>query len=78
MAVERKNLRFVPIKTDDQLEPVGNPQSSGSSDLAPYGGDRPAMCSVAWCFRRSQRRTTMADILENGKANLSPQMRNLR
>jgi hypothetical protein len=32
-AVERKNMRFVSIKTDDQTGPAGHPSSPRSSDL---------------------------------------------
>jgi hypothetical protein len=41
-AVERKNMRFVPIKTDDQLDFQAIPSSAGPAHRAAYGSDQPA------------------------------------
>ena len=32
-AVDRKNMRFVPIKTDDQLDPAGDPYYGVAGNL---------------------------------------------
>jgi len=81
-AVERKNMRFVPIKTDDQL------------DLQAIHGVRDRLISRrtavinqlrAFLLERgmviaqtpAKLKAAMADILENAEADLTPQMRNL-
>jgi transposase len=40
-AVERKNMRFVPIKTDDQLDLQGHPPRSRPTDLPTYCRHQP-------------------------------------
>ena len=46
-AVERKNMRFVPIKTDDQLDLQAIPSSSRSSDLSTHRRNQPIACVPA-------------------------------
>jgi transposase len=46
-AVERKNMRFVPIKTDDQLDLQAIHRVSGSADFEAHSGHQPAACFSA-------------------------------
>src|ERR1700721_86470 len=81
-AVERKNMRFVPIKTDDQLDLQAMHRIRDR--LAPG----PPACTtqmprflvergMVFAQTPAKLKATMVDILENPEADLTPQMRNL-
>ena len=81
-AVERKNMRFVPIKTDDQLDlqaihRVGDRLISRRT--AVINQLRAFLLERGLVFARTpaKLRAAMSDILENAEADLTPQMRNL-
>jgi transposase len=81
-AVERKNMRFVPIKTDDQLDPqaihrVRDRQISRRT--AVINQLRAFLLEPRLVFAKTPAtlRAAMPDILENPEADLTPQMRNL-
>jgi transposase len=81
-AVERKNMRFVPIKTDDQLDLQAIHRVRDrliSRRTAVINQLRAFLLERGLVFARtpSKLRTTMPDILENAEADLTPQMRNL-
>ena len=82
-AVERKNMRFVPIKTDDQLDLQGDPPSSGPADLTSDGSDQPT-ASVSARTRHGVRTeageaqgSDVGHPWRTPEADLTPLMRNL-
>ena len=81
-AVERKNMRFVPIKTDDQLDLQAIHRVHDrliSRRTAVINQLRAFLLERGLVFARtpSKLRAAMPDILENAEADLMPQMRNL-
>jgi transposase len=81
-AVERKNMRFVPIKTDDQLDLQAihrvrdrliSRRTAVINQLRAFLLER----GMVFAQRPSSLKTAMVDILENAEADLTPQMRNL-
>src|SRR6202051_122508 len=81
-AVGRQNMRFVPIKTDDQLDLQAihrvrdrliTRRTSVINQLRAFLLER----GLVFAKTPSKLRTAMADILENADADLTPQMRNL-
>jgi transposase len=81
-AVERKNMRFVPIKTDDQLDLQAihrvrdrliSRRTAVINQLRAFLLER----GMVFAQRPSSLKTAMADILENAEADLTSQMRNL-
>src|SRR6202011_4503579 len=46
-AVERKNMRFVPIKTERSAGFAGDPSGPRSTDFSADGGDQPVACFPA-------------------------------
>ncbi len=81
-AVERKNMRFVPIKTDDQLDLQGihrvrdrliSRRTAVINQLRAFLLER----GMVFAQRPAKLKAAMADILENAEADLTPQMRNL-
>jgi transposase len=81
-AVERKNMRFVPIKTDDQLDLQGIHRVRDrliSRRTAVINQIRAFLLERGMVFaqRPANLKAAMADILENAEADLTPQMRNL-
>jgi transposase len=81
-AVERKNMRFVPIKTDDQLDLQGIHRVRDrliSRRTAVINQIRAFLLERGMVFaqRPANLKAVMADILENAEADLTPQMRNL-
>ena len=81
-AVERKNMRFVPIKTDDQLDlqaihrvrdRLVSRRTSVINQIRAFLLER----GLVFAKRPSQLKAVMADILENAEADLTPRMRNL-
>src|SRR3984893_11138055 len=81
-AVERKNMRFVPIKTDDQLDLQAIHRVRDrliSRRTAVINQLRAFLLERGMVFAQKQARlkAAMADILENAEADLTPQMRNL-
>ena len=80
-AVERKNMRFVPIKTDDQLD-LQAIHRVRDRLIRGVPSDQPAACLPArtWYDLREdagQAADAMPEILENAENDLTPQMRNL-
>jgi transposase len=81
-AVERKNMRFVPIKTDDQLDLQAIHRVRDrliSRRTAVINQLRAFLLERGLVFAKTpaKLRAAMSDILENAKADLTPQMRNL-
>src|SRR6202043_1596772 len=81
-AVERKNMRFVPIKTDDQLDLQAIHRVRDrliSRRTAVINQLRAFLLERGLVFAKtpSKLREAMPDILENAEADLTPQMRNL-
>src|SRR5258707_10360971 len=81
-AVERKNMRFVPIKTDDQLDLQAIHRVRDrliSRRTAVINQLRAFLLERGLVFAKtpSKLRAAMLDILENADADLTPQMRNL-
>jgi transposase len=81
-AVERKNMRFVPIKTDDQLDLQAIHRVRDrlmSRRTAVINQIRAFLLERGLVFARTpaKLKTAMADILENAEADLTPRMRNL-
>jgi len=81
-AVERKNMRFVPIKTDDQLDlqaihRVRDRLISWRTEV--INQLRAFLLERGMVFAQTpaKLKAAMADILENAEADLIPQMRNL-
>jgi transposase len=81
-AVERKNMRFVPIKTDDQLDLQAihrvrdrliSRRTAVINQLRAFLLER----GMVFAQKPARLKTAMADILENAEADLTPQMRNL-
>ena len=81
-AVERKNMRFVPIKTDDQLDLQGIHRvrdrlicrrTAVINQLRAFLLER----GMVFAHRPANLRAAMADILENAETDLTPQMRSL-
>src|SRR5258708_22237914 len=81
-AVERKNMRFVPIKTDDQLDVQATHRvrdrlicrrTAVINQLRAFLLER----GLVFAKTPSKLREAMPDILENAEADLTPQMRNL-
>ena len=81
-AVERKNMRFVPIKTDDQLDLQAIHRVRDrliSRRTAVINQLRAFLLERGMVFAQTpaKLKAAMADILENAEADLTPQMRNL-
>ena len=81
-AVERKNMRFVPIKTDEQLDLQAIHRVRDrliSRRTAVINQLRAFLLERGLVFARTpaKLRAAMSDILENAEADLTPQMRNL-
>jgi transposase len=81
-AVERKNMRFVPIKTDDQLDLQGihrvrdrliSRRTAVINQIRAFLLER----GLVFAQRPANLKAAMADILENAEAALTPQMRSL-
>jgi transposase len=81
--VERKNMRFVPIKTDDQLDLQGihrvrdrliSRRTAVINQIRAFLLER----GMAFAQRPAKLKTAMADVLENEEADLTPQMPLLR
>ena len=81
-AVERKNMRFVPIKTDDQLDlqtihrvrdRLISRRTAVINQLRAFLLER----GMVFAKTPAKLRAAMADVLENADADLTPQMRNL-
>ena len=81
-AVERKNMRFVPIKTEDQLDLQAVHRVRDrliSRCTAVINQLRAFLLERGMTFAKTpaKLRSAMPDILENADADLTPQMRNL-
>src|SRR6266851_5950340 len=81
-AVDRKNMRFVPIKTDDQLDLQAIHRVRDrliSRRTAVINQVRAFLLERGLVFAKTpaKLRAAMPDILENAEADLTPQMRNL-
>lgn len=81
-AVERENMRFVPIKTDDQLDLQALHRVRErlvSRRTAVINQVRAFLLERGITFRKgpANLRKQMPEILENGEAQLSPRMRGL-
>jgi transposase len=81
-AVERKNMRFVPIKTDDQLDlqaihrvrdRLVSRRTAVINQIRAFLLER----GMVFAQKPAKLKAAMADILENAEANLTPQMRSL-
>jgi len=81
-AVERKNMRFVPIKTDDQLDlqaihrvrdRLVSRRTAVINQIRAFLLER----GMVFAQKPAKLKAAMADILENAEANLTPTMRNL-
>ncbi len=81
-AVDRKNMRFVPIKTDDQLDlqaihrvrdRLVARRTSVINQIRAFLLER----GMVFEKKPAKLKTAMADILENAEADLTPLMRNL-
>jgi transposase len=81
-AVERKNMRFVPIKTDDQLDlqaihrvrdRLVCRRTAVINQIRAFLLER----GMVFAQKPTKLKAAMADILENAEANLTPMMRNL-
>jgi transposase len=81
-AVERKNMRFVSIKTEDQLDLQAVHRVRDrliARRVAVINQLRAFLLERGMTFAKTPAKLRMAlpDILENAEANLSPKMRNL-
>ena len=81
-AVERKNMRFVPIKTDDQLDLQAIHRVRDrliSRRTAVINQLRAFLLERGLVFAKTpaKLKASMADILENAETDLTPLMRNL-
>src|ERR1700761_6849065 len=81
-AVERKNMRFVPIKTDDQLDLQAMHRIRDrliSRRTAVINQLRAFLLERGLVFAKTPAmlRAALPDILENAELDLTPQMRNL-
>jgi transposase len=81
-AVERKNMRFVPIKTDDQLDLQAIHRVRDrliSRRTAVINQLRAFLLERGLVFAKTpaKLRAAISEILENAEADLTPQMRNL-
>src|SRR6202522_3537201 len=81
-AVERKNMRFVPIKTDDQLDLQAIHRVRDrliARRTAVINQLRAFLLERGMVFAQTpaKLKAAMADILENADPDLTPQMRNL-
>jgi transposase len=81
-AVDRKNMRFVPIKTDDQLDLQAIHRVRDrliSRRTAVINQLRAFLLERGLVFAKTpaKLKSAMADILENAEAGLTPLMRNL-
>src|SRR5271167_4425375 len=79
-AVERKNMRFVPIKTDDQLDLQAIHRVRDrliSRRTAVINQLRAFLLERGMVFAQTpaKLKAAMADVLENAEADLTPQMR---
>jgi transposase len=81
-AVDRKNMRFVPIKTDDQLDlqaihrirdRLVSRRTAVINQIRAFLLER----GMVFAQKPAKLKATMADILENAEADLTPLMRNL-
>ena len=81
-AVERKNMRFVPIKTDDQLDLQAihrvrdrliSRRTAVINQLRAFLLER----GMVFATTPAKLKAAMADVLENADADLTSQMRNL-
>ncbi len=81
-AVERKNMRFVPIKTDDQLDlqaihrvrdRLVSRRTAVINQIRAFLLER----GLVFAQRPAKLKAVMADVLENAEADLTPMMRNL-
>ena len=81
-AVERKNMRFVPIKTDDQLDLQAihrvrdrliSRRTAVINQILAFLLAR----GMVFAQKPTKLKAAMADILENAGADLTPMMRNL-
>jgi transposase len=81
-AVERKNMRFVPIKTDDQLDLQGIHRvrdrlicrrTAVINQIRAFLFER----GMVFAQKPANLKAAMAGILENAEADLTPQMRGL-
>ena len=81
-AVVRKNMHFVPIKTDDQLnlqaihrvrDRLVSRRTAVINQIRAFLLER----GLVFAKRPAQLRAAMADVLENAEADLTPMMRNL-
>ena len=81
-AVERKNMRFVPIKTDDQLDlqaihrvrdRLVSRRTAVINQLRAFLLER----GMVFATTPAKLKAAMADVLENADADLTRQMRNL-
>ena len=79
---ERKNMRFVPIKTDDQLDlqaihrvrdRLVSRRTAVINQIRAFLLER----GLVFAKRPAQLKAAMADVLENAEADLTPMMRNL-
>ncbi len=80
-AVERKNMRFVPIKTDDQLDLQAIHRVRDrliSRRTAVINQIRAFLLERGLVFAQTpaKLKAAMADVLENAEADLTPMMRN--
>ena len=81
-AVARENMRFVPFKTDDQLDLQGIHRARDrliSRRTAVINQIRAFLLERGMTFaqRPANLKAAMADVLENAETDLTPQMRNL-
>ncbi len=81
-AVERKNMRFVPIKTDDQLDlqaihrvrdRLVSRRTAVINQMRAFLLER----GMVFAQKPAKLKAAMADVLENAEADLTPMMRNL-
>ncbi len=81
-AVDRKNMRFVPIKTDDQLDlqaihrvrdRLVSRRTAVINQLRAFLLER----GMVFAQKPAKLKAAMADVLENAEADLTPLMRNL-
>jgi len=79
-AVDRQNMRFVPIKTDDQLQAIHRVRdrliarrTSVINQLRAFLLER----GMTFAKTPAKLKLAMPEILENADANLTPRMRNL-
>lgn len=81
-AVERKNMRFVPIKTDDQLDlqavhrirdRLVSRRTAVINQIRAFLLER----GMVFAQKPAKLKAAMADVLENAENTLTPMMRNL-